>query len=139
MGGKIFASLGFLFLSFYITWICWVPPRQELQHEAAEITKVYPHASWVDVEMRTDSGVLLKCHGRKTSQFCPLERFQRVYDARTKVEVFYKGDDTFEVRSGTEIIVSYDTYVKRQRFMWAISFFLLVMAAAVFTVKQGKR
>jgi hypothetical protein len=138
-GGKLFGFFGFLSLSLLVVVWHWVPPRNTLHQEPATIMKVHPHASWVDVEMRTDMGIILKCHGRKSSTLCPLDRFQAAYDAKKKVDVLYKGDRIFEVRAGNDVIVSYDRHVERQRVLWLVSLFLVIMAVGVLCIKQEKR
>lgn len=117
----------FWLLAVFCLWVTWVPGKANLVEETGRITRVYPHRAWVDVDITTDSGILLQCSGKSWSKRCPEDAFLELQASATPVTVKYRGKTPYEVTAGDRIVVAYADFRQAQGVMLLVVLLLLGM------------
>lgn len=92
----IFVRFAFSALAAVLIYFTSMPAFNDLKQIDAHLTRLYPHASWVDAEFTTSDGVILKCSGKKTAKTCPYEVLLLVKSTNETMTVWHDGKKAWQ-------------------------------------------
>ncbi|MDP3537499.1 MAG: hypothetical protein Q8S26_02215 [Azonexus sp.] len=128
------ASLVFVAIAVFLVIYTWLPARDGLRYEEAQVSNIIPRSNtWYEVELTTSTGTRLSCRTRHGWPLlgpsrCPLERFEQLQGQR--VTVLHDGQHTYEVKSANELVVDYAAHRRAQIIAIVIAVLMLAMAFA---------
>ncbi len=124
----IIASATIACMMTFLWQAAWPAPFIDLVQEKGSIVKVYPHLSWVDVDVQMEDGRVLTCSGRSYSKTCSEAAFLAAQEKGGEVRVWHNGSRMYQViGSDGAVVVPYMAFAEKRLFVLGLETLLLGM------------